>query len=168
MIGKRTLLPLVSVFLGAFSISVGPAPAQQGAEPSCAETLTEQLRRFSDKCVSDLVTYVASQPTMAAKIYSEKEKYYVALTRTDEGLLMEAVSKANHPLMKPDTPDLLKQLGWEAPENESDNWKKSVSRDAVRNGDASRQVIEALGAYGLKPGEAVSLTIGPKVSDKAG
>src|SRR3712207_7308337 len=60
----------------------------------------------------------------------------------------------------------LKRLGWEAPENESDNWKKRVSSDIIRSGNAAREVSEALSAYGLKQGEAISLTVGPKLSDR--
>jgi hypothetical protein len=104
---------------------------------------------------------------MTAKVYSEKEKYYIVITRTNEGLLTEAVSKFNYPLMKSDTPDILKQLGWAPPENESDNWKKTISSDSVRTGRGAEELSSALSAYGLKQGEAISLTVGPKLSDKA-
>jgi hypothetical protein len=150
----------------AIASTAKSAIAQQNTEPSCAETLTEQLRRFSEKCISDLVKFVSSKQEMSAKIYSEKEKYYLVITRTNGGLLAEAVSKFNYPLMKAETPDTLKRLGWAPPENESDNWKKNVSSDSVNNGDAAREVSEALSAYGLKQGEAMSLTVGPKLSDK--
>ncbi len=163
--GHRILQTAVLV-LSTLVLAPEVVAAQQSAEPSCSETLTQQLRRFSEKCLSDLVAFVASQPNMTAKIYSEQEKYYLVLTRTDDGMLAEAVSKANYPLMKADTPDILKQLGWAPPENESDNWKKKISSDNVRNGSAARQISEALAAYGLKQGEAISLTVGPNLSDK--
>jgi hypothetical protein len=163
--GRQVLKAAILILSTAVGPS-GASNAQQTSEPSCAETLTEQLRRFSDKCISDLVSFVSSQPEMSAKIYGEKEKYYVRLTRTEDGILAEAVSKFNYPLMKEDTPDILKRLGWIAPENESDNWKKKISSESVRNGGAAREVSEALSAYGLKQGEAMSLTVGPKLSDK--
>jgi DNA topoisomerase VI subunit B len=134
--------------------------AQEAEAQSCSEKLTQQLRRFSEKCISDLVRYVESQPELSARISGEKEKFYVALVRHDDGLVAEAVSKFNYPLMKADTPDLLKQLGWQAPENESDNWKKVLTRDAAKTGDAAQEISRALAAYGLKPGEAMSVTIG--------
>jgi len=162
----RTLLQAATLVLSTIAFVPGTAHAQQSNEPSCGETLTEQLRRFSEKCISDLVTFVSSQPNMTAKIYGEKEKYYIILTRTDDGVLAEAVSKFNYPLMKADTPDILKQHGWAPPENESDNWKKKITSENVRSGSAAREVSEALIAYGLKQGEAVSLTVGPNLTDK--
>jgi hypothetical protein len=36
--------------------------AQPSNGPSCAGQLAEQLTRFSEKCISDLVSYVASRP----------------------------------------------------------------------------------------------------------
>src|SRR5918998_2383426 len=144
MIQRQKVLQVAALVLSVTAGSSGAAVAQQEKEPSCAETMTEQLRRFSEKCLSDLISFVASQPDMTAKVYSEKEKYYVVITRTNAGLLAEAVSKFNYPLMKADTPDILKQLGWAPPENESDNWKKKVSSDSIRNGSAARDVSEAL------------------------
>jgi alpha-mannosidase len=166
MTHHRKFQQAAALALIIIATTTGAATAQQSNDPTCAETLTEQLRRFSEKCISDLVSFVSSQADMTAKIYSEKEKYYIILTRTDDGMLAEAVSKFNYPLMKADTPDILKRLGWEAPENESDNWKKRVSSDIIRSGNAAREVSEALSAYGLKQGEAISLTVGPKLSDK--
>jgi hypothetical protein len=160
----KIILPMVGFAFATLGIGVIPAKPQTGDGQSCAETLTEQLRRFSQKCVSDLVTFVASKPKMAARIYSDKEKYYVSLTQADDGLLAEAVSKYNFPLMKDDTPETLKRLGWSAPENESDNWKKKIASDRVKNGAAADELSEALAAYGLKQGEAISLTIGADVS----
>jgi hypothetical protein len=144
----------------------GAAVAQQAEETSCSGTMTQQLRRFSEKCLSDLVTFVATQPDMTAKVYSEKEKYFVAVIRTDDGLLAEAVSKFNYPFMKEDTPEVLKRFGWMPPENESDNWKKKITSDQVRAGAAAQELSQALAAYGLKQGEAISLTVGPKLADK--
>jgi hypothetical protein len=165
MICWQKLLQVATVMLFAPALS-GAAFAQQGDEPSCSGTMTQQLRRFSEKCLSDLVTFVASQPDMAAKIYSEKDKYFVSVIRTDDGLLAEAVSKFNYPLMKEDAPEALKRLGWMPPENESDNWNKKIPSDQVRAGAAAQELSRALAAYGLKQGEAISLTVGPKLGDK--
>ena len=166
MIHWQKTLRVAALVLSIPAVSSGAAVAQQEKEPSCAETMTEQLRRFSEKCLSDLISFVASQPDMSAKVYSEKEKYYIVLTRTGDGLLTEAVSKFNYPLMKEDAPEVLKRLGWTPPENESDNWNKKISSDQVRAGAAAQELSQALAAYGLKQGEAISLTVGPKLGDK--
>jgi hypothetical protein len=97
---------------------------------------------------------------LAAKISAENEKYYVELTRNNGELVAEAVSKFNYPLMKDDVASTLKQLGWIPPENESDNWKKLISSDDVKNGVAAEDIAKALAAYGLKKGEAIAVTIG--------
>jgi type III secretion system-like peptide-binding chaperone len=138
--------------------------AQQSEGQSCAEKLTEQLRRFSEKCLADLVSYVASQPKMAAKIFGETEKYYIVIAQEGGGLRAEAVSKFNYPLMKEETAGVLKQLGWHPPENESDNWKKHISGDRVRTGAAAEDLAKALAAYGLSQGQAISLTVGTDIS----
>jgi hypothetical protein len=122
--------------------------------------MTEQLRRFNENCLSELVSFVASQSELSAKIFSENEKYYVALTRNDGELIAEAVSKFNYPLMKDDVANTLKQLGWTPPENEADDWKKQINGDDVRNGVAAEDIAKALAAYGLKKGEAIAVTIG--------
>jgi hypothetical protein len=167
MIRWQKVLQVTAIALSASAAISGTALAQPENGLSCAETMTEQLRRYSESCLSDLISFVASQPDMTAKVYNEKEKYYVVLTRTNHGLLAEAVSKFNYPLMKADTPDILKHLGWAAPENESDNWKKDISRDKVKTGGAVQELSNALSAYGLRQGEAISLTVGPKLSDRA-
>jgi len=157
-------LPIGALLLAALVMSPMPSGAQQSDAQSCAEKLTEQLRRFSEKCLSDLVSYVASQPKMAAKIYSQTDKYYILVAQDGDGVRAEAVSKFNYPLMKDETADALKQLGWMAPENESANWKKQIGREPVKSGAAAADLAKALTAYGLKQGEAISLTIGPDVS----
>ncbi len=166
MICWQKTLQVVTIVLFATATFLGAAVAQQGDEASCSGTMTQQLKRFSEKCLSDLVAFVASQPDMTAKVYSEKEKYFVSVMRTDDGLLAEAVSKFNYPLMKEDTPEALKRLGWMPPENESDNWNKKIPSDQVRAGAAAQELSRALAAYGLKQGEAISLTVGPKLADK--
>ena len=145
-------------------MAASPASAQSDPGQSCGEPLTNQLRRFSEKCLADVVTFVVSQPKMGARILNDKEKSYVTLAQSDDGLLAEAVSKFNFPLMKDDTPEALKRLGWMAPENESDNWKKKFNGDAVKSGAAAEDIGKALAAYGLQPGEAISLTIGNQVA----
>jgi hypothetical protein len=118
------------------------------------------LRRFNEECLAQLVAYVAAQPGLSAKIFSEEEKYYVELNRDKDGLVAEAVSKANYPLMQDGVADRLKQLGWAAPENEAGDWKKRISDDDVNNGLAAEDIAKALAAYGLKKGEAIAVTIG--------
>src|SRR5215212_959649 len=52
--------------------------------------------------------------------------------------------------------------GMAPPENESDNWKRPVSAENV--GAAAEDVAKALEAYGLKKGEAMSLTVATELS----
>src|SRR5215218_4269704 len=113
-----------------------PAQSQQPTESqSCSGKMTEQLRRFNEQCLTDLVSYVASQPKASARVLGEKLKFYVQLTRTGAGLDAEAVSRANFPFMEAKTAD--------AP----------PARTA-------EELAKALSAYGLTSGEAMSLTIG--------
>lgn len=160
----RKAVQIATLLVSALTIGPIAPKAQQSEGQSCAEKLTEQLRRFSDKCLSDLVSYVASQPKMAAKIYGETEKYYITITRDGDGLRGEAVSKSNYPLMKEDAENTLKQLGWQAPENETAHWKKHFSSDRIKTGGAAEDLAKALGAYGLQQGQAISLTVGPEIS----
>ena len=99
---------------------------------------------------------------MGARIESEGEKYYVLLIKDAKGFRAEAVSKFNYAFMRDETAATLKRLGWAPPENENDNWKKSV--EGTAGGTAAKEVMDALQAYGLTPGEAVSLTVGPELS----
>ncbi len=137
--------------------------AQPSDGPSCAGQLAEQLTRFSEKCISDLVSYVASRPQVRARIAGENEKYYVMLIKDAKGFRAEAVSKFNFPFMRDETAAALKRLGWAPPEEENDNWKKPIAGNGAPNG-VVRDVIEALQAYGLKQGEAISLTVGTEAS----
>jgi hypothetical protein len=150
---------LIGFFTAVLALEASPrAWAQDAKSQSCGEPLTEQLRRFNEQCIADLVAFIAATPDLSARISGEAEKFYVALNRHDGRLVAEAVSKFNYPLIKADAPDRLKQLGWSAPESEADNWKKDLG-DGARGGDAARIIADALGAYGLKPGEAMSLTV---------
>ena len=160
--GRKALRIGAVLMLALFLTPI--AQAQQSEGQSCGARLTEQLRRFNEKCVADLVSYVASQPNMAAKIYSETDKYYIIVRRNDDGLTAEAVSKLNFPLMKDETANALKQLGWMPPENESANWKKHLGGEAVKGGAAAGDLAKALAAYGLAQGQAISLTVGPDIS----
>ena len=157
-------LRIGALLLAIAAIWPGAAPAQQADGQSCAERLTEQLRRYSEKCLSDLVAFVASQPKMAAKIYGETDKFYVVIAQDGNGLRAEAVSKLNYPLLKDETANALKQLGWLPPENESDNWRKRYGGDRIGNGAAAEDLAKALAAYGLRQGQAVSLTVGTDIS----
>jgi hypothetical protein len=161
---RRKVLQAGALLILAVALGPTAANAQQNGAPSCAEKMTEQLRRFSEKCLSDLLAYVAAQPKMAARVASETEKFYVVITRDGDGLRAEAVSKFNFPFMKDDTANTLKQLGWLPPENESANWKKHIGGERVRSGAAAEDITKALAAYGLTSGEAITLTVGPDIS----
>lgn len=162
---RRKALHVVALFVLAVTVPPNAAHAQQNEGQSCAEPLTQQLRRFSQKCLSDLVAYVAAQAKMSAKIYSESEKYYVLVTRDGDGLRADAVSRFNFPFMKEGTENTLKQLGWQPPENESDDWRKRFTADHARTGAAAEDLAKALAAYGLTPGQAISLTVGADVTN---
>ena len=136
------------------------AGAQQAEGQSCAGTMTEQLRRFSEQCLSDLVSYVASGPKTRARILSEEDKYFIQLTRTPEGIEAEAASKVNFPLMKEGTEKALRGLGWQPPDNEAGGYKKRFAADAGASGAAAQDLAKALAAYGLAKGGAISLTVG--------
>jgi hypothetical protein len=147
---------------GCLVLGPARANAQQDEGQSCSGRLTQQLRRYSERCISDLVGYVMLQPEMEAKIYSEAEKYYVLLAKDAKGFRTEAPGKFNFPMMKDETAAGLKRLGWTAPENEGDNWKKGIGAetpDAVAS-----NVAQALEAYGLQKGEAISLTVGTQLT----
>jgi hypothetical protein len=160
MIHGRKALQVGVLLVASLACAPSTLRAQQDEGPSCAERMTEQLRRFNEECLAQLVAYVAAQPGLSAKIFSEEEKYYVELNRDKDGLVAEAVSKANYPLMQDGVADRLKQLGWAAPENEAGDWKKRISDDDVNNGLAAEDIAKALAAYGLKKGEAIAVTIG--------
>jgi hypothetical protein len=164
MIRLRRTLQIGASILGCLAMAPLPAGAQEGEDQSCAEQMTDQLRRFRQECLADLVSYVASQPEMSAKILSEDEKYYVILTRDGEGLRAEAVSRFNYPLMQADTENTLNRLGWTPPENESDNWQKEFGAGPAESAAVAEQLGEALAAYGLEQGEAISLTVGTEIS----
>jgi hypothetical protein len=102
------------------------AEAQPSGDQACAGPLTEQLRRYSEQCLSDLIGYVAAQPVMGARVSGESDKYYVLVVKDAKGFRAEAVSRFNFPMMRDDTAARLKGLGWIAPENEGDNWKKPI------------------------------------------
>jgi len=163
MICNPKVLRISMLLMGSYAFNSTAAKAQDETQP-CTGQLTQQLRRFSEKCISDLVGYVASQPEMEARISSEAEKYHVALVKDAKGFRAEAVSKFNFPMVKDETTDSLKQLGWVPPENESDNWKKMIDADRMNIGVVAEDLSKALAAYGLKKGEAISLTIGTNLS----
>jgi molecular chaperone GrpE (heat shock protein) len=163
MIYSPKMLRISMLLMGSCALNPTAAKAQDETQ-SCTGQLTQQLRRFSEKCISDLVGYVASQPEMGARISSETENYHVELVKDAKGFRAEAVSKFNFPMVKDETIDSLKQLGWAPPENESDNWKKLIDADRVNIGALAEDLSKALAAYGLKKGEAISLTIGTDLS----
>jgi hypothetical protein len=163
MIYGRMILGISMLLMGSCALAPTAAQAQEDGQ-SCTGQLTQQLRRFSEKCISDLVGYVASQSEMGVRISSESGNYYVLLVNDAKGFRAEAVSKFNFPMVRDETIDSLKRLGWAPPENESDNWKKPIDADRANTGTAAEDVTEALEAYGLKKGEAISLTVGAKFS----
>jgi hypothetical protein len=161
---SRGLAPaIVAALLACLATGASPptAVAQASPEP-CGEKLTNQLRRFSEKCLADLVAYVGSAPKGSARILNETEKYWIKLGRTDEGLRAEGVSKAEYPFLKPDTEAGLKTLGWKPPENEFGSFWKVFGRAEVSSGTAAEELAKALRAYGITPGEAISITAGPQ------
>ena len=162
MICDRMMLGINMLLMG--SCALAPTTAKAQDSQSCTGQLTQQLRRFSEKCISDLIKYVAFRPEMGARISSESGNYYVLLVNDAKGFRAEAVSKFNFPMVRDETIDSLKRLGWAPPENESDNWKKPIDADRANTGAAAEDVTKALEAYGLKKGEAISLTVGAKFS----
>jgi hypothetical protein len=154
-------LAIVSALLACLAVPQG-ALAQATPGESCGEKLTNQLRRFNEKCLGDLVAYVGGAPKGTARIVNEAEKYWIKLAHTDEGLRAEGVSKAEYPLMKPDTESGLKALGWQPPENEFGSFWRVFGRDDIGNGKAAEELAKALRAYGMAPGEAISITAGPQ------
>ena len=140
--------------------AMGPtADAQTAGEPTCAEKLTEQLRRFNEQCIGDLVTFTAAMPKGVTRIASEKDKYYVELSTKDNGLQGESVSKQNYPFLTAETESKLKDLGWTPPDVEHGGFKRMFGDQDVKSGRAAQAVIQALQAYGMQPGEAISVTV---------
>ena len=145
--------------LALTSLALAPVARAQ-TEGTCAGAMTEQLRRFSEQCLSDLVAFVASRPTARARILSEEDKYFIDLARTPQGVEAEAASKVNVPLMKPGTEEALKNLGWQPPDNEAGGYKKRFPADPASSRAAAEDLAKALAAYGLAKGAAISLTVG--------
>ncbi|MFL6795934.1 MAG: TY-Chap domain-containing protein [Xanthobacteraceae bacterium] len=159
MLGSRMMLTISLVLTCVAASPVRQAQAQ-GDSQSCTGSLTDQLRRLSEKCLSDLIRYVASQPAIEARISSEKDKYYIVLVKDAKGFRAEAVSKLKNPMVTDETMDTLKRLGWAPPENEGDNWKKPIDAVGANSGAAAEDVAKALEAYGVRKGDAISLTVG--------
>ena len=149
------VLPIVAVLLWGQSA--------QGQQPtgsqSCSGNMTEQLRRFNEQCLTEAVSYVVSQPKAAARVLGEELKFFVQFQRTGAELEAEAVSRANFPFMEAGTADTLKELGWMPPDNEVGNFRKRFVADAPAAGTAE-DLARALMAYGLRRGDAISLTVG--------
>ena len=137
-------------------VSAGKA---QEADKGCTGTMTEQLRRFNEACLGEVVKHLSAAPKGSARIWSENEKFYIKLTRADAGLRAEAVSKYNHPLMKDDTEAKLKSFGWSPPDHEHGDLTRSFTAQDVTDGSAVRELDRALRAYGISTGEALSLTV---------
>lgn len=136
-----------------------PAQAQTGNEASCGQKLDAQLRRFSEECVRDVVSFTASLPKGDARIASEADKYYVRILRGENGLGAETVSKQNLPYLKPETEVALKALGWTPPDVEFGGFKRSFTDADVRSGVAAEAVVRALETFGLKAGEATAVSV---------
>ena len=161
MTGSMPFAPkaLIVVAIAGLALAA-PAGAQTAEGQSCAGTMTEQLRRFSEQCLSDLVSFVATQPKAKARILSEEDKYFIQLVRIPEGIEAEGASKVNFPLMKPGTEETLRDLGWQPPDNEAGGYKKRFPADAAASRGAADDLAKALAAYGLAKGAAISLTLG--------
>jgi hypothetical protein len=150
----------IAVFALAGLALAPPAAAQTAEGQSCAGTMTEQLRRFSEQCLADLVAFVAAQPKAKARILSEADKSFIQLTRTPQGIEAEAASKVNFPLMKPGTEEALKNLGWQPPDNEAGGYKKRFTTNPGASAATADDLAKAFAAYGLARGAAISLTVG--------
>src|SRR5215212_959648 len=112
--------------IGMLLIGSGLAPTTakaQDVNQSCTGPLTEQLRRLSEQCISDVIGYVASQPAMGARISGESEKFYVIVVKDAKGFRAEAVSKFNYPLVQDEVFDNLKRLGWPPPKTRATTGK---------------------------------------------
>lgn len=136
------------------------ARAQTGSGTSCAEQVDEQLRRFSEQCIGEVLTKTQALPNGSARIASEKDKYFIKLSRVPNGLEAESVSRQNDPYLKPETEQALKALGWTPPEVEFGGFKRRFGDADVRSGGAAREIVKAFQAFGLMPGEAISITVG--------
>lgn len=155
--------PFVPSILVALTLLGGVAAGKaQDADKGCTGTMTEQLRRFNEACLGDVVKHLSGTPKGTARVWSENEKYYIKLTRADAGLRAEAVSKYNHPLMKDDTEAKLKSFGWAPPDHEHGDLTRSFTPQEVADGSAVRELDRALRAYGMSTGEALSLTVSDK------
>ena len=148
-----------AALIGAVVVLPPGAGAQTGGEASCAQKLDAQLRRFSEQCVKDLVSFTASLPKGEARIASEKDKFYVRLLRTENELGGETVSKQNFPYLKPETETALKALGWMPPDVEFGGFKRTFTDADVRSGTAAQDVVKTLEAFGLKAGDATSVSV---------
>ena len=148
-----------AAFLFFSALLASGADAQTNPDTSCAQKLSEQLRRFNEQCISELVTFTASLPKGSGRIASERDKYYIQLVRAGEGLEAESVSKQNFPYLKRETEDALKALGWTPPDVEFGGYKRVFEVADVRSGAAAQEVAKALQAYGLATGEAISITV---------
>ena len=161
MIGRMPFAPKALIVLALASLALAPLPAgAQTGEQSCAGPMTEQLRRLSEQCLSDLVAWVAAQPKARARILNEADKWFIQLVRTPQGIEAEAASKVNVPLMKPGTEEALRNLGWQPPDNEAGGYKKRFPADAAASRAAADDLAKAFAAYGLTRGAAISLTVG--------
>lgn len=154
--GRRLAASAASV---AVVLLFGSASAQTGGDTSCAQRLDQQLRRLSEQCVAQLVMFTGSLPKGSARIASEKDKYYVSISRTADGVLAESVSRQNFPFMKPEIEQTLKALGWTPPDVEFGGFKREFAQGDVQSGGAAREIVKALQAFGIAPGEAISLTV---------
>ncbi len=153
---KRRLAATLFILAAAVSATAGGA---QEADKGCAGRMTEQLRRFNETCLNDVVRHLSGSPKGSARIWNENEKYYIKLTRAGADIRAEAVSKYNYPLMKEETERNLKSLGWAPPEHEFGDFTKSFSSQEIADGTAARELDKALRAYGMSTGEAMSLTV---------
>jgi hypothetical protein len=84
------------LLMGSCAFAAVGVKGQEDSQ-SCSGQLTQQLRRFSEKCISDLVGYVAFRPEMGARISSESEGYYVLLVNDAKGFRAEASASSTSP-----------------------------------------------------------------------
>ena len=67
MIYGRKALQVGVLIVLSLAFVPNTARAQQDDELSCAERMTEQLRRFNENCLSELMSFVVSQSGLSAK-----------------------------------------------------------------------------------------------------
>jgi hypothetical protein len=158
MMNGQKLAASIASLAAALALA-SAAMAQTGSDTSCAERSDQQLRRFNEQCIGQVLAFTETMPKGSATIASEKDKYYVKISRAGGGLQAESVSRQNFPYLKPETEQALKSLGWTPPDVEFGGFKREFGDQDVKSGGAAQEIAKALQAFGMMPGEAISITV---------